>query len=126
MGGYYFLPELCYVSCIVFSCGNLTYIVLSIEYEASLYLYQDMIDMRDCYDRLLSAAAATANSVYGISMINMLSSTVHPKSSLNQFPLLSEFSESLREMGDCLLEKTALNDDEESGKHFSCLFSEGS
>ncbi|KAH6815268.1 hypothetical protein C2S51_020088 [Perilla frutescens var. frutescens] len=52
---------------------------------------QDMIDMRDCYDRLLSAAAATANSVY-------------------------EFSESLREMGDCLLEKTALNDDEESGK----------
>lgn len=24
-----------------------------------------MIDMRDCYDRLLSAAAATANSVYG-------------------------------------------------------------
>ncbi|XP_073130122.1 uncharacterized protein At2g33490 isoform X2 [Henckelia pumila] len=49
---------------------------------------QDMIDMRDCYDRLLSAAAATANSVY----------------------------ESLREMGDCLLEKTALSDDEESGK----------
>jgi hypothetical protein len=28
----------------------------------------------------------------------------------------SEFSESLREMGACLLEKTALNDDEESGK----------
>ncbi|KZV51429.1 hypothetical protein F511_37607 [Dorcoceras hygrometricum] len=52
---------------------------------------QDMIDMRDCYDRLLSAAAATANSVY-------------------------EFSESLSEMGDCLLEKTALSDDEESGK----------
>lgn len=52
---------------------------------------QDMHDMRDCYDKLLSAAAATANSVY-------------------------EFSESLREMGDCLLEKTALNDDEESGK----------
>ncbi|KAL0421609.1 UNVERIFIED_CONTAM: hypothetical protein Slati_3183800 [Sesamum latifolium] len=26
---------------------------------------QDMNDMRDCYDRLLSAAAATANSVYG-------------------------------------------------------------
>lgn len=52
---------------------------------------QDMKDMRDCYDRLLSAAAATANSVY-------------------------EFSESLGEMGDCLLEKTALTDDEESGK----------
>ncbi|KAG8365828.1 hypothetical protein BUALT_Bualt17G0012500 [Buddleja alternifolia] len=52
---------------------------------------QAMNDMRDCYDRLLSAAAATANSAY-------------------------EFSESLREMGDCLLEKTALNDDEDSGK----------
>ncbi|XP_057486272.1 uncharacterized protein At2g33490-like [Actinidia eriantha] len=52
---------------------------------------QDMEDMRDCYDSLLSTAAATANSAY-------------------------EFSESLREMGSCLLEKTALNDDEESGK----------
>ncbi|KAM6562605.1 hypothetical protein CsatB_022603 [Cannabis sativa] len=52
---------------------------------------QDMQDMRDCYDRLLSAAAATTNSAF-------------------------EFSESLRELGDCLLEKTALNDDEESGK----------
>lgn len=52
---------------------------------------QDMQDMRDCYDSLLSAAAATANSAY-------------------------EFSESLREMGACLLAKTALNDDEESGK----------
>ncbi|KAL8121426.1 uncharacterized protein At2g33490 isoform X2 [Apium graveolens] len=52
---------------------------------------QDMQDMRDCYDSLLAAAAATANSAY-------------------------EFSESLREMGDCLLEKTALNEDEESGK----------
>lgn len=29
---------------------------------------------------------------------------------------VSEFSESLREMGDCLLEKTALNDEEETGK----------
>ncbi|XVE92660.1 hypothetical protein REPUB_Repub01dG0118400 [Reevesia pubescens] len=52
---------------------------------------QDMQEMRDCYDSLLSAAAATANSAY-------------------------EFSESLREMGACLLAKTALNDDEESGK----------
>ncbi|XP_065852380.1 uncharacterized protein At2g33490 [Euphorbia lathyris] len=52
---------------------------------------KDMEDMRDCYDSLLSAAAATANSAF-------------------------EFSESLREMGACLLEKTALNDDEESGK----------
>ncbi|XP_057998133.1 uncharacterized protein At2g33490-like [Hevea brasiliensis] len=51
---------------------------------------QDMQDMRNCYDSLLSAAAATANSAY-------------------------EFSESLREMGSCLLEKTALHDDEESG-----------
>ncbi|XP_004310118.1 PREDICTED: uncharacterized protein At2g33490 [Fragaria vesca subsp. vesca] len=52
---------------------------------------QDMQDMRDCYDSLLSAAAATANSAY-------------------------EFSESLREMGACLLQKTALNDDEDGGK----------
>ncbi|KAF7839010.1 uncharacterized protein G2W53_007492 [Senna tora] len=51
----------------------------------------EMQDMRDCYDSLLSAAAATANSAY-------------------------EFSESLRELGSCLLQKTALNDDEESGK----------
>ncbi|XP_020573280.1 uncharacterized protein At2g33490-like [Phalaenopsis equestris] len=52
---------------------------------------QDVLDMRNCYDSLLSAAAATANSAY-------------------------EFSEALREMGTCLLEKTSLNDDEESGK----------
>jgi hypothetical protein len=52
---------------------------------------QDVEDMRDCYDSLLNAAAATANSAY-------------------------EFSESLRELGACLLEKTALNDDEESGR----------
>nr|GLL40509.1 uncharacterized protein At2g33490-like isoform X1 [Ipomoea trifida] len=51
----------------------------------------DMQDTRDCYEKLLSAAAATANSAY-------------------------EFSESLGEMGDCLLEKTALVDDQESGK----------
>ncbi|PWA89605.1 hypothetical protein CTI12_AA109830 [Artemisia annua] len=48
----------------------------------------DMNEMKDCFDSLLSAAAATANSVY-------------------------EFSESLREMGGCLLEKTSLNDDHE-------------
>ncbi|KAJ6949195.1 hypothetical protein NC651_003257 [Populus alba x Populus x berolinensis] len=52
---------------------------------------QDMKDMKNCYDSLLSAAAATANSAY-------------------------EFSESLREMGSCLLEKTALHDDEGSGR----------
>ncbi|GAV91150.1 BAR domain-containing protein [Cephalotus follicularis] len=52
---------------------------------------QEMQDMRDCYDSLLSSAAATANSAY-------------------------EFSESLREMGSCLLEKTALHDNEASGR----------
>ncbi|XP_059450088.1 uncharacterized protein At2g33490 isoform X2 [Corylus avellana] len=52
---------------------------------------KDMQEMKNCYDSLLSAAAATANSAY-------------------------EFSESLREMGTCLLEKTALHEDEESGR----------
>lgn len=32
--------------------------------------------------------------------------------------IISEFSESLRELGSCLLEKTALNDDEESGEFY--------
>ncbi|XP_058103012.1 uncharacterized protein At2g33490-like isoform X2 [Magnolia sinica] len=50
----------------------------------------DMQDMRNCYDSLLSAAAAAINGAF-------------------------EFSESLRDMGACLLEKAALNDDEESG-----------
>ncbi|KAF7123168.1 hypothetical protein RHSIM_Rhsim12G0020900 [Rhododendron simsii] len=54
-------------------------------------LLVDMADMVDCYDSLFSSAAATANSAY-------------------------EFSESLQEMGSCLLKKTALNDDEESGE----------
>ncbi|MBA0881377.1 hypothetical protein Goshw_003052 [Gossypium schwendimanii] len=53
---------------------------------------QDMQDMRDCYEGLLYAAAATTNCAY-------------------------EFSDSLREMGTCLLAKTALNDDEESDIH---------
>ncbi|KAH0450294.1 hypothetical protein IEQ34_020986 [Dendrobium chrysotoxum] len=52
---------------------------------------QDMQDMKSCYDGLLSTAAATANSAY-------------------------EFSEALREMGTCLLEKNALQDDEDSGR----------
>ncbi|XP_078156455.1 uncharacterized protein At2g33490-like isoform X1 [Carex rostrata] len=52
---------------------------------------EEVQGMRNCYDSLLSAAAATVNSVY-------------------------EFSEALEEMGTCLLEKTALNDDEESGR----------
>ncbi|CAH2045292.1 unnamed protein product [Thlaspi arvense] len=51
---------------------------------------KDMQDMRDCYDRLLAAAAATANSAY-------------------------EFSESLGEMGSCL-ELIAPHNDEESGR----------
>ncbi|XP_028771343.1 uncharacterized protein At2g33490 isoform X2 [Neltuma alba] len=52
---------------------------------------KDMQEMKNCYDSLLAAAAATANSAY-------------------------EFSESLQEMGTFLLEKTSLYDDEESGK----------
>ncbi|CAN8272899.1 unnamed protein product [Cochlearia groenlandica] len=51
---------------------------------------KDMQDMRDCYDRLLSVAAATANSAY-------------------------EFSESLGEMGSCL-EQIAPHNDQESGR----------
>ncbi|RYR15280.1 hypothetical protein Ahy_B04g072005 isoform B [Arachis hypogaea] len=49
---------------------------------------QDLEDMKDCYDTLLSAAAATASSAF-------------------------EFAESLRDMGSCLLEKTALTDHED-------------
>lgn len=37
---------------------------------------------------------------------------------INLFPL-SEFSESLMEMGNCLLEKTAIHDDGERGEQFS-------
>ncbi|KAJ0240138.1 Uncharacterized protein HA466_0228160 [Hirschfeldia incana] len=62
-----------------------------VQHDELAQASQDVQDMRDCYDSLLSAAAATANSAY-------------------------EFSESLRELGACLLEKTALNDDEESGR----------
>ncbi|KAK8619027.1 hypothetical protein V6N13_132996 [Hibiscus sabdariffa] len=50
---------------------------------------QDMQEMRNCYDSLLLAAAATANSAY-------------------------EFSESLQGMGSCLQGKILLPDDEES------------
>ncbi|KAI3969017.1 hypothetical protein MKW92_040483 [Papaver armeniacum] len=51
---------------------------------------KDMHDMRKCNDNILYAAAAAANSA-------------------------SEFSKSLREMGTCLLEQSALNGDEQSG-----------
>ncbi|XP_027348957.1 uncharacterized protein At2g33490-like isoform X2 [Abrus precatorius] len=65
---------------------------IRIPISSTSHTTQDMQDMRDCYDTLLSAAAATASSAY-------------------------EFSESLRDMGSCLLEKTALNDQgEETGK----------
>ncbi|GFQ01100.1 uncharacterized protein at2g33490 [Phtheirospermum japonicum] len=57
---------------------------------------KDMKDMRTCYDSLLSAAAATANSAY-------------------------EFSEALLEMGNCLLEKTAMHDNGESKGALSML-----
>ncbi|XP_042014871.1 uncharacterized protein At2g33490-like isoform X1 [Salvia splendens] len=57
---------------------------------------KDMKDMRTCYDSLLSAAAATANSAY-------------------------EFSESLLEMGNFLLEKTNTHDDIESRGALSML-----
>ncbi|XP_062223237.1 uncharacterized protein At2g33490-like [Phragmites australis] len=53
---------------------------------------QEVEDMRNCYDGLISAAAATTNSVY-------------------------EFSEALEEMGSCFLAKTVLNgDDDDSGR----------
>ncbi|GER57580.1 hydroxyproline-rich glycoprotein family protein, partial [Striga asiatica] len=55
-------------------------------------LWQDMKDMTTCYDSLLSAsAAATTNIAY-------------------------EFPESLLEMGNCLLKKTAMHDDGKSSK----------
>ncbi|MED6167740.1 hypothetical protein PIB30_005709 [Stylosanthes scabra] len=51
----------------------------------------DLEDMRECYDTLLSAAAATASSAF-------------------------EFAESLHDMGSCLLEKTASTDhDDDTG-----------
>ncbi|XP_027350643.1 uncharacterized protein At2g33490-like isoform X2 [Abrus precatorius] len=68
----------------------------SVKFDDLALAAKDMQDMRDCYDSLLSAAAATQNSAY-------------------------EFAESLQEMGTCLLEKTALNDDEESGKVLGML-----
>ncbi|CAI9752573.1 unnamed protein product [Fraxinus pennsylvanica] len=57
---------------------------------------KDMKDMRTCYDSLLSAAAATTNSAY-------------------------EFSESLFEMGNCLLVNTAVNNGGESGRALAML-----
>ncbi|KAL0344170.1 UNVERIFIED_CONTAM: hypothetical protein Sangu_1304400 [Sesamum angustifolium] len=67
---------------------------ISVHIDGLTQAAKDMKDMRTCYDSLLSAAAATANSAY-------------------------EFSESLLEMGNCLLEKTAMHDDGESGEFLS-------
>lgn len=64
-----FCPELYSVSYILFAHVDLISMIVMLWFEILLYVYQDMIDMRDCYDRLLSAAAATANSVYGILII---------------------------------------------------------
>lgn len=94
-----------------------------------------MQDMRDCYDSLLSAAAAATNSAYGMLFVKKLNerSINYPKilsflcfcwiiELLNEILKFSEFSESLREMGVCLLQKIALNDDEESGELYtSCI-----
>ncbi|KAK7267210.1 hypothetical protein RIF29_19875 [Crotalaria pallida] len=68
----------------------------TVKLDELAHASKDMQEMRNCYDSLLSAAAATENSAY-------------------------EFSESLREMGTCLLEKTGLNDDDESGKILGML-----
>ncbi|CAJ2672370.1 uncharacterized protein At2g33490-like isoform X2 [Trifolium pratense] len=68
----------------------------SVKFDELALAAKYMQEMRDCYDSLLAAAAATENSAY-------------------------EFSESLQEMGTCLLEKTALNDDVESGKVLGML-----
>ncbi|KAI7737663.1 hypothetical protein M8C21_003967 [Ambrosia artemisiifolia] len=57
---------------------------------------KDIQDMRNCYDGLLLAAGATANSIY-------------------------EFSESLNEMGNCLLRKTPAASDAENGNVLSTL-----
>ncbi|WRX16191.1 hypothetical protein QQP08_008678 [Theobroma cacao] len=79
---------------------------------------QDMEDMRDCYDSLLSAAAATANSAYAVETDNFIKLAVEIVAGkmMALSCLFSEFSVSLRELGACLLAKTALNDDEECGK----------
>ncbi|KAL1531551.1 hypothetical protein AAHA92_31678 [Salvia divinorum] len=69
---------------------------ISVHIDGLAQAAKDMKDMRACYDGLLSAAAASANSAY-------------------------EFSESLIEMGNCLLDKTAMHDDGERGGAISLL-----
>lgn len=92
-----------------------------------------MEEMRNCYDSLLSAAAATMNSVYGrlwsFHMWSYISNKQHCLHwyngiaySCNSFIIScnqthAEFAEAMEEMGTCLLEKTALNyDDDDSGE----------
>nr|KAJ0223716.1 hypothetical protein LSAT_V11C200084950 [Lactuca sativa] len=67
---------------------------------------KDMQDIRNSYDGLMSAAAAMTNSIFVTSYI------CH---------WMSEFSESLHEMGTCLLEKSASDVDGESGRVLSTL-----
>ncbi|KAL8193597.1 hypothetical protein R6Q57_026732 [Mikania cordata] len=57
---------------------------------------KDMQDIRNCYDGLISAAASMTNSIF-------------------------EFSESLHEVGTCLLDKTIIDADDESGRVLSTL-----
>eukprot|EP01018_Ginkgo_biloba_P015433 Gb_17844 [translate_table: standard] len=61
------------------------------EFDELKKAMQDIQDMRECYEELLSASAVTTNSAY-------------------------EFSQALQDMATCLLEKTALNIDEESAR----------
>ncbi|KAJ9549405.1 hypothetical protein OSB04_021948 [Centaurea solstitialis] len=85
---------------------------------------QDMVEMRDCYDSLLSAAAGTTKQCicsYKYDGFLQILFIVLPSSwefihLANYDRSISEFSESLQEMGDCLLAKTALSDDEDSGR----------
>ncbi|KAM0892213.1 hypothetical protein ACQ4PT_025900 [Festuca glaucescens] len=57
---------------------------------------QDMADMRNCYDNLLSVAAAIANSSY-------------------------EFCEALQEMGTCLVKRVTPNKEGINGNHDKVL-----
>ncbi|KAF8390703.1 hypothetical protein HHK36_025230 [Tetracentron sinense] len=94
---------------------------------------QDMQNMRNCYDSLLSAAAATTNSAYvsfyysiafkdqGVDGDIRRKLTYWNYLEFLELMATAEFSESLQEMGAFLLKKTALNDDEESGRIFSML-----
>jgi len=84
---------------------------------------QEVEDMRNCYDGLISAAAATTNSVYGTdgltSDVKLFAITQLCRMFVTECLLAyAEFSEALEELGGCFLAKTALNgDDDDSGKH---------